>query len=276
MAELSSESASGSNEREYYGLGYGSETAKWHEERSANREAAFYLPLLKPGMSLLDIGCGNGSITVDLAKRVSPGQVVGIDIEPSQIERAQALASEQKVTNVQFEVGSAYELPFADESFDSAFANTALQHLDDPVKALQEVLRVLTASGVMGTRDMDWGGVLIGPYDPKLNLLIDLQIRMREHEGKGSSFGRRQRAVLREAGFKRIEAGATYDIEDPKVWGERNAKLLEEIDMPRQAVELGWTDQSAIDDMKSAFRLWGQNPDAFFAVARCEAIGWKE
>src|SRR5262245_43949599 len=101
--------------------------------RSAERNAAFFLPHLQAGMGLLDAGCGPGSITLGLAERVVPGEVVGIDISMERIEQARGLADERGVTNVWYERGDVYDLPFEDASFDAAFMHTVLQHLSDPL-----------------------------------------------------------------------------------------------------------------------------------------------
>src|SRR3712207_1758805 len=108
---------------------------------------------LPPGGRLLDVGFGIGTITVGFADLVATGEVIGIDVEPTQLERAQALAIERRVTNVRFEVADVYRLPFPDGSFDAAYANSLLQHLADPVAALREVHRVLRPGGVVGVRD---------------------------------------------------------------------------------------------------------------------------
>ncbi|MEZ4731584.1 MAG: methyltransferase domain-containing protein [Caldilineaceae bacterium] len=131
--------------------------------RSAEKQAAFLLPHLRPGMRLLDCGCGPGSITIGLARVVAPGAVVGIDIDPGEIERAKQLAAEQGIANVQFETGNVYELPFADGSFDAAFSNALLDHLIDPVAALREMRRILKADGMLGVRTADRDGYLLAP-----------------------------------------------------------------------------------------------------------------
>src|SRR5215207_2615574 len=70
--------------------------------RTATREAAFFLPHLRPGMRLLDAGSGPGSITLGLAEVVAPGHVVGVDLQPAQVERARAIAAERGVANARF------------------------------------------------------------------------------------------------------------------------------------------------------------------------------
>jgi ubiquinone/menaquinone biosynthesis C-methylase UbiE len=102
---------------------YSAEAHAMMGQRTAAQNADFFLPHLRPGMRLLDAGCGQGSITIGLADAVAPGEVVGLDRDPEQVERARALAAERGVTNVRFEVGDAYALPFPDASFDAVFAH---------------------------------------------------------------------------------------------------------------------------------------------------------
>ena len=74
-----------------YGPGYTPATVQHYASRTAVQQAAFFLPYLRPGMSLLDCGCGPGTITIGLSHAVAPGQVVGIDIEPNLVEHASVL-----------------------------------------------------------------------------------------------------------------------------------------------------------------------------------------
>ena len=101
------------------------------------------LPDLNPGMSLLDCGCGPGSTTIELAQRLAPGQVTGIDIGAESVKQAQALARDLDVSNVSFQVANVYELPFPDNSFDAVFTHVVLAHLNEPLRALREMQRVL-------------------------------------------------------------------------------------------------------------------------------------
>src|SRR5262245_909627 len=101
--------------------------------RTVEANASFVLPHLRPGLTVLDCGCGPGSITLGLAERVAPAQVVGIDVADQQVAAARALATEREVRNVRFERASIYDLPFAGGTFDLAFAHTVLEHLGDPL-----------------------------------------------------------------------------------------------------------------------------------------------
>src|SRR5688572_17021804 len=95
--------------------------------RTATVNAAFLLPHLAPGMSLLDAGCGAGSITLGLAEAVAPGEVVGIDVSAEGIDAARSLATARDITNACFEVADACALPFEDGSFDAVFSHALLQ-----------------------------------------------------------------------------------------------------------------------------------------------------
>ena len=118
--------------------------------RTASQEAAFFLPSLRPGMRVLDLGCGPGSITLGLAEAVAPGEVVGVDLQPEQVEQARALDAARGVINARFEVAEVYRLPFPDGAFDAAFAHAVLMHLREPVRALAELRRVLRPAALLG------------------------------------------------------------------------------------------------------------------------------
>ena len=141
-------------QQEIYAPGYSDRMHARMTERTGWTHAAFILPYLRPGMRLLDIGCGPGSITLDLAEHVAPGEVIGIDREPLQLERARALAVERGVANARFATGDAYALPFPGASFDAVFANAVLMWLRDPLAALKEFRRVLRPAGVAGISDI--------------------------------------------------------------------------------------------------------------------------
>jgi SAM-dependent methyltransferase len=117
-----------------YTFGYGPTAVQIMTSRSAEDSARFFLPYLRAGMRVLDCGCGPGSITVGLAQAVAPGEVVGIDVEPSQIALAQTYAAERGIANARFETGNVSALPFPDATFDAAFGHTIVMQFRDPVQ----------------------------------------------------------------------------------------------------------------------------------------------
>jgi len=245
-------------------------------ERTASREAAFLLPHLRAEMHVLDAGCGPGSITLGLAAAVAPGKVVGIDVQPSQVEQARALADQRGVTNVRFEATNVYELPFPDGSFDAAFANAVLMQLREPVRALAELRRVLRPGGIAGVRDLDDGGDLFVPATPLLQQWFSLKDRVQQHNGANTYIGRHHRRLLLEAGFVRTEAGASILSEGSLEKSRHHAAFFKAqlSGLAPSALAEGWIDQATVDAIAAEFDAWAESPDAFHAATWCEALGW--
>src|SRR5579884_3192284 len=162
--------------------GYSSQVVSFMRRRTAATHAAFFLPYLKPVMRLLDVGCGPGSITLDLSRLVAPGEAVGVDLEPKQFSEVQEQARTEKL-NVRFEEGSAYALPFPDSSFDAAFSHALVSHLAEPVRALKEIRRVLKPGGLVGLRAGDWGGVLMYPLTDEVRAGLARFAEMQRRNG---------------------------------------------------------------------------------------------
>ena len=179
--------------------------------QAASEVAAFVLPYLRPRMRVLDVGGDPGSITLGLASAVPPGAVVGIDLQFAQVERARAEAAGRGGTNVRFEAGDVYEVPFSDGSFDAVFAHPVLMHLREPVRALTELRRVLRPGGIAGVRDPDRGAHLLAPTTPLLEQWHALRVRVRWHNGGDLFLGRHQRRLLLEAGFVWAEASVAVE-----------------------------------------------------------------
>jgi ubiquinone/menaquinone biosynthesis C-methylase UbiE len=244
--------------------------------RTAAKFAGFLLPHLRPGMRLLDCGCGPGSITLGLAAGVAPGEAVGIDFDPDSIQIARALAAEQPIANVRFEVADLYALPFPDASFDVAFTHAVLLHLREPTRALKEIKRILKPGGLIGIRNDDKDGLLIAPPNPLLMRKWELMAQLIERNGGRARDAKRSRAWLREAGFVRTEASASYETygtpAETAWWGEICVAVVRSLE--QQFLDVGLADQETIEQICAVCGAWGADPDAFFAKAWCEAIGW--
>src|SRR5207249_2958751 len=116
-----------------YTHGHHDAVLRSHRWRTAENSAAYLLPHLVSGQRLLDVGCGPGTLTVDLARHVAPAEVVGIDLEEAVITEAAAYAAAADVVNVRFVAGDFRTAAVEPGSFDVVHAHQVLQHLSDPV-----------------------------------------------------------------------------------------------------------------------------------------------
>ncbi len=250
-----------------------------HSRRTAERNAAFLLPHLTPGLRLLDAGCGPGSITLGLARAVDPGETIGLDLSSESIAAARAAGTASGVGNVRFEVGSVYDTPFEADTFDVVFFHAVLQHLDEPVPALVEAARVLKPGGIVALADADYGGSIIWPTSPVLDGALRLMERVRAHSGGDVFVGRKLGSLLAQAGFIAISgsasAGSDGTSEAAAATGEFWARYYETPEFREHVGALGWTSANELRAMATAWRAWGAAPGAYWARFWCQALARK-
>jgi SAM-dependent methyltransferase len=249
------------------------------EARRAAQWVPFFLPHLRTGMSLLDCGCGVGSITLDLAAIVAPGRVVGLDLDEGQLVIARAEAARRGLTNVTFQQGSVYALPFAEGEFDAALAHTLLIHLRDPLAALKAIRRVLKPGGVAAIADDDDGAIVYSPDDPIMHRVGDLFMTLMRHNGANLTYARHLRGWLLQAGFARSEGFAVAADYSGNLAATRHradvlTRVLRDPAVINLVIRQRWVTQSELDEMVAYLMEWGERPDAFFAILYCAALGW--
>jgi len=264
---------------EKYTHGHAAATVRQHGRRTADEAAAFLLPELRPGMRLLDVGCGPGSITRGLAERVAPGEVVGVDLSRETLEAARADALARGPQNLRYEEGSVYALPFADGSFDVAYAHQVTQHLREPGAALREMLRVVRAGGLVAVRDVDWGTAAYWPPDPWIDRFIEVHLKTWSRNGGEPRMGRRLRALFNATGVSNLQITVAVwcyaTPEETVAWGESYAERLLTSPMGERAVEYGYASRSDLEAMAAAFRAWAAHPDAFWTFIHIAALARK-
>jgi SAM-dependent methyltransferase len=262
---------------ETYTHGHAPAVVRQHGRRTAEEAAAFLLPALAPDMRLLDVGCGPGSITRGLAERLPRGEVVGVDLSRETLETARREAAARGVTNLRYEEASVYALPFADGSFDVAYAHQVFQHLREREAALRELLRVVRPGGLVAVRDVDWGTVAYWPPDPWIDRYIDMHMRTWLRGGGEPRMGRRLRALFRGAGVVNLQITSAVwcyaTEEDTREWGESYADRLLTSSMGERPVEFGFATRADIEAMAAALRAWGAHPDALWAFTHVAALG---
>jgi len=152
-----------------YTHGHAESVLRSHRTRTAQNSAAYLLPRLRPGLDLLDIGSGPGTITVDLAERVAPGRVTAVEVSEAALAITRAEVERRGVQTVDFAVDDVHELQFPADSFDVVHAHQVLQHVPDPVRALREMIRVCRPGGVVAVRDGDYHAFTWYPALPGLD-----------------------------------------------------------------------------------------------------------
>lgn len=259
-----------------YTHGHHESVLRSHRWRTAENSAAYLLDRLRPGLQLLDVGCGPGTISVDLARIVAPGRVTAIDNAPAVVEAARAAACEQGVDNVSFAAGDTYALDYPDAMFDVVHAHQVLQHLRDPVAALREMRRVAKPGGVVAARDSDYAAMTWYPLDPLLTDWLDLYHAVARSNAGEPDAGRRLYGWARAAGFDDVHASASAWCfaapEDRTWWGELWAVRVTESAFATRALELGLATAEQLAAIAAAWRRWMVAEDAWFAVLHAEIL----
>lgn len=259
-----------------YTHGHHTSVLRSHGARTAANSAAYLLSRLRPGTRVLDVGCGPGSITLDMAELVTPEVVIGIENVPTPLEIARKAAAEAGIENVRFAVGDVYSLDFPDDSFDVVHAHQVLQHLSDPVAALREMNRVCAPGGVVAARDADYAAMIWFPESNDLVRWQQVYRAVAHGNGAEPDAGRRLLSWALRAGFHKMTSSASVwcyaTPEQRAAWGDVWADRMRSSAIGEQAIERGLSTEAEIAQISRAWHDWAQSPDGWFAVLHGEIL----
>jgi len=264
-------------------------TEKVQRDYYGRRRLASHFPpivdYLSPTAHVLDVGCGPGTITLEVAAELTSGTLIGVDSEESSIDKARALASDLGVGNVSFQVGDAYQLPFDTDTFDLTYSRVLIDWLREPVKALQEQKRVTKPGGRVVASLGDWASRIRYPACPAVEKLIAAMDHFSDPAGElfvGIHHGRQAFAFFSDARFEQIEmrgqvypanvvyAGSEH-FDTPHPW--RDAGAFAASPFSEQLLANGSIDRATLERADSENAAWRDHPHAFEMSAQVLAVG---
>lgn len=191
---------------EGYAPGFADDAMSMMSARTAADRAAFVLRVLKPGMRVLDAGCGPGTITRGFVPVAGVGRVLGVDPEPGQFPGE---------STVDFVAGSVYALPVPSETFDLVFAHALFEHLSRPAEALHELRRVLRPGGTLALSTSDWSRARLQPKTVNVVAALRGHYLLRRRAGGDPFAGKHIAGLVEQAGFREVQTHARFRPDMP-------------------------------------------------------------
>jgi SAM-dependent methyltransferase len=264
--------------QETYTPGHADTLIRYMQQRTLAAYAPFLMPYLRPGLSVLDCGCGGGSLTADLAEQVAPGEVIGIDTGEQALDRALALAGERGLRNISFEQADVYALPFPEASFDIVFSNSLTSHLQEPERALAEMRRVLKPGGIAAVSDNDPDTYVVSPGDSAMRVVVDLFVRVQRYNGGNRLLSRDLRAALLRAGFVRAEVHPGTEgygtLEQTRRAAVAFSAIVSSSSFANTVLGQAWVTEAELVALLDGMHAWAERPDAFLGVLKVGALAW--
>lgn len=255
-----------------------------HELRTAENSAAHLLPKLQsmkesnPHLTLLDVGAGSGTISVSFAKLIPDGHVTGVDLNPSILPRARAVAEMAGVKNIEFQQGNVYKLPFADETFDVTFCHQVLIHIGTPWDALREMIRVTKRGGIVAAREGDYETECVWPELPELCKFHKLMAGLMSAGSGTPTAGRQLLSWALKAGVERSQITLSYCTSsyntpsDRKICSQGLCDQLRGGSLREKALKFGLGTENDFEEMAKALEEWAKRDDASLAMLHGEIL----
>ncbi|CAJ2500590.1 Uu.00g034430.m01.CDS01 [Anthostomella pinea] len=260
-----------------YSHGHHSSVVSSHARRTAKDSAAFLLPHLQAHFTILDIGCGPGTITADLAELVPEGKVTGVDFSESVLDQAHALTQDRGITNCVFETLDANGLPYADDMFDVVFCHQVLQHVGDPIGILKEMQRVAKPGGIVAAREADYKSFAWYPEPEGLEQWGEFYQKTARACGGEPNAGRYVRSWARGAGFVDANLQSSWSSwfyigDSARNWGESWTDRALKSDFARNVLEHSVGTQQDLENISRAWKQWATEEGAFIAIPSGELL----
>lgn len=262
-----------------YTHGHHESVLRSHRWRTAQNSAGYLLPHLErrgPGLSVLDVGSGPGTITADLARLVAPGRVTALETDEAALDLTRTELAGQGLTDVDLVVGDVHALDLPDDAFDVVHAHQVLQHVADPVRALREMRRVCRPGGLVAARDSDYAAFTWWPALPALDEWMALYQAAGRANGGEPDAGRRLLSWARRAGFEDVRASSSTwcfaTPDDRAWWGGMWADRILDSALADQLLRERRADRDVLERVSGGWRAWAAEPDGWFSILHGEVV----
>jgi SAM-dependent methyltransferase len=248
--------------------------------RNAAVYADFLFPHLRADMIVLDLGCGQATISMGVAEVVPHGRVLGVDIDRAGLAAARGDAATIGGGNLAFAAADGRKLPFRSGVFDAVLCHSMLETLNDPTSVVTEVRRVMKRGSIVGAASVEYGGIILGgakTTDPQRFYDIRQQVWRAEGIAEPNT-GRRLRGLFQEAGFSRVEASAHYICygTPDRIIAFAHDRAAECRNQRLQATVArhGIAQVEELTRLAASWEEWGRDAGAFFAFPWCRVLAW--
>lgn len=156
------------------------------------------------GSQVLEAGCGVGAQTITLARNSQKAYITSIDISEASVAEAKKRVTSEGFSNVRFQQGDIFNLPFKPQSFDHIFVCFVLEHLARPVEALNCLEKLLKVGGTITVIEGDHGSTYFHPDSEAAHKAIQCQVELQKRADGNANIGRELYPLLKAVGFSSI------------------------------------------------------------------------
>jgi ubiquinone/menaquinone biosynthesis C-methylase UbiE len=224
---------------------------------------------LRPGVRVVDVGCGSGELTGWMAELVGPAEVVGVDVDLTVLAIARERWSGHRAPP-RFILADAAAVPPALGRFDVVYARFLLSHQTDPLAVLRDLRALCRPGGVVAVEDVDISAMFCEPRSEAFDLATALYVRAAVARGAHPRLGPRLADLFEEAGFEDVEAGAVHPA-----FREGEGKRMAELTLRsiREAVlETSPIDEDGFDELLDELERITDDPATLFGLPRIHQV----
>ena len=262
-----------------YRTGYVEPVIELLRSHTAEANVPLLLPYVRPGLRVLDFGCGLGSVSVGLAKAAAPGEMHGVGENPTNVEEARDRARAAGQDNAVFHLTNLTSLPFEDDFFDVVNSHNILMYIPDTRAALAEVKRVLKPGGIIGCRELICYASFIHPNLGVMQEVWEVFADLVAFDEGHPYMVKDLKNVIPDAGFENIRVGAAFETySTPKQIAFMHSLITGWFLSPEHmeiGAKYGTSTPQIWERLGAAANRWKDAPDAIFGFAWGESVANK-